>query len=309
MKDVMKHAHAVRLGLQHVKGFGKAEALQLMENRGRGYDSVRDLWMRSGLPRRSIEQLAEADCFRSIGLDRRDALWAVKALDPLSSAERLPLFALADSHDLQKEPDVHLPPMPLGEQVINDYQALSFSLKAHPMSFLRERLAGKGCRPNSDLQDIRSGRQVKVAGLVLVRQRPGSAKGVVFETIEDETGVANIIVWPKVFEKFRAIVLGSRCVGVRGKLQNEDGVIHVVAEYLEDLTPMMAQISDMAGEMGGLANADEVRRPIEDMRPRTKPAARIIRLIREAPELRRDYEELATARSAGRALPKGRNFH
>ncbi|WP_417414142.1 error-prone DNA polymerase [Hoeflea sp.] len=309
MKGVMKHTHAVRLGLRHVKGFGQAEALQLMQNRDRGYDSVRDLWMRSGLPRRAIEQLAEADCFRSIGLDRRDALWAVKALDPLSSAERLPLFAAADTQDLQKEPDVDLPPMPLGEQVINDYQSLSFSLKAHPMSFLRERLARNGCRPNSDLQDIRSGRQVKVSGLVLVRQRPGSAKGVVFETIEDETGVANIIVWPKVFEKFRAIVLGSRCVGVRGKLQNEEGVIHVVAEYLEDLTPMMAQISDMAGEMGGLANADEVRRPIEDMRPRTKPVARIIRLIRDAPELRQDYEELATARAASRALPKGRNFH
>ena len=310
MKTIMKHSHAVRLGLRHVKGFGEAEALQLMQNRGRGYDSVRDLWMRSGLPRRAIEQLAEADCFRSIGLDRRDALWAVKALDPLSSAERLPLFALADTQDLQKEPDVDLPPMPLGEQVINDYQSLSFSLKAHPMSFLRERLARNGCRPNSDLQDIRSGRVVKVSGLVLVRQRPGSAKGVVFETIEDETGVANIIVWPKVFEKFRAIVLGSRCVGVRGKLQNEQGVIHVVAEYLEDLTPMMAQISDMAGEMGGLANADEVRRPIDDMRGRDrKPAAQIIRLIRDAPELRQDYEELATVRAAGRALPKGRNFH
>tara|TARA_R110002020_G_scaffold87061_16_gene215043 strand:+ start:4846 stop:8241 length:3396 start_codon:yes stop_codon:yes gene_type:complete len=309
MKDIMKHSHAVRLGLRHVKGFGEAEALQLMQNRDRGYDSVRDLWMRSGLPRRAIEQLAEADCFRSIGLDRRDALWAVKALDPLSSAERLPLFALADTQDLQKEPDVDLPPMPLGEQVINDYQSLSFSLKAHPMSFLRERLARSGCRPNSDLQQIRTGRVVKVSGLVLVRQRPGSAKGVVFETIEDETGVANIIVWPKVFEKFRAIVLGSRCVGVRGKLQNEEGVIHVVAEYLEDLTPMMAQISDMAAEMGGLANADEVRRPIEDMRPRTKPAARIIRLIRDAPELRQDYEELASARAASRALPKGRNFH
>ncbi|MCY0093309.1 error-prone DNA polymerase [Hoeflea ulvae] len=309
MRGVMKHSHAVRLGLRHVKGFGEAEAEQLMVRRGRGYDSVRDLWMRSGLPRRAIEQLAEADCFRSIGLDRRDALWAVKALDPLSSAERLPLFALADSHDLQKEPDVDLPPMPLGEQVINDYQSLSFSLKAHPMSFLRERLTRSGCRPNADLQNIRSGRVVKVSGLVLVRQRPGSAKGVVFETIEDESGVANIIVWPKVFEKFRAIVLGSRCVGVRGKLQNEDGVIHVVAEYLEDLTPMMAQISDMASEMGGLANADEVRRPIEDMRPRTKPAAQIIRLIRDAPELRQDYEELATARAAGRALPKGRNFH
>ena len=311
MKDVMKHSHAVRLGLRHVKGFGEAEAMQLMERRGRGYDSVRDLWMRSGLPRRAIEQLAEADCFRSIGLDRRDALWAVKALDPLSSAERLPLFAAADTQDLQKEPDVDLPPMPLGEQVINDYQSLSFSLKAHPMSFLRERLAGSGCRPNSDLERIRSGRVVKVAGLVLVRQRPGSAKGVVFETIEDETGVANIIVWPKVFEKFRMIVLGSRCVGVRGRLQNEDGVIHVVADYLEDLTPMMAQISDMVGQMGGLANADEVRRPIqEDNRLRDrKPAARIVRLIRDAPELRTDFEGLASARAASRALPKGRNFH
>jgi len=310
MKTIMKHSHAVRLGMRHVKGFGEAEALLLMQNRGRGYDSVRDLWMRSGLPRRAIEQLAEADCFRSIGLDRRDALWAVKALDPLSSAERLPLFALADSHDLQKEPDVDLPPMPLGEQVINDYQSLSFSLKAHPMSFLRERLAGKGCRLNVDLEKIRSGRVVKVAGLVLVRQRPGSAKGVVFETIEDESGVANIIVWPKVFEKFRAIVLGSRCIGVRGRLQNEQGVIHVVAEYLEDLTPIMAQISDMADEMGGLANADEVRRPIDDMRGRDrKPAAQIIRLIRDAPELRRDYEDMATARAASRALPKGRNFH
>lgn len=310
MKTIMKHSHAVRLGMRHVKGFGEAEALQLMQNRGRGYDSVRDLWMRSGLPRRAIEQLAEADCFRSIGLDRRDALWAVKALDPLSSAERLPLFALADSHDLQKEPDVDLPPMPLGEQVINDYQSLSFSLKAHPMSFLRERLAGKGCRLNVDLEKIRSGRVVKVAGLVLVRQRPGSAKGVVFETIEDESGVANIIVWPKVFEKFRAIVLGSRCIGVRGRLQNEQGVIHVVAEYLEDLTPIMAQISDMADDMGGLANADEVRRPIDDMRGRDrKPAAQIIRLIRDAPELRRDYEDMATARAASRALPKGRNFH
>ncbi|MCY0149689.1 error-prone DNA polymerase [Hoeflea sp. G2-23] len=310
MKGVMKHAHAVRLGLRHVKGLSKADAETLMARRGRGYDSVRDLWMRSGLPRRAIEQLAEADCFRSIGLERRDALWAVKALDPLSSAERLPLFAAADTQDLQNEPDVDLPPMPLGEQVINDYQSLSFSLKAHPMSFLRERLASAGCRPNSDLQTIRTGRVVKVSGLVLVRQRPGSAKGVVFATIEDETGVANIIVWPKVFEKFRAIVLGSRCIGVRGKLQNEEGVIHVVAEYLEDLTPMMAQISDMASEMGGLANADEVRRPIDDTRGRDrKPAARLIKLIRDAPELRGDYEQLASVRAAGSALPKGRNFH
>ncbi|OCW58339.1 error-prone DNA polymerase [Hoeflea olei] len=311
MAGVMKQSHAVRLGFQHVKGLAEADARQLVERRGRGYDSVRDLWMRSGLPRRAIEQLAEADCFRSIGLDRRDALWAVKALDPLSSAERLPLFALADSRDLQNEPDVHLPPMPLGEQVINDYQSLSLSLKAHPMAFLRAELARSGCRVSADLETIRSGRQVQVAGLVLVRQRPGSAKGVVFETIEDETGVANIIVWPKVFEKFRAVVLGSRCVAVRGRVQNEDGVIHVVADHLEDLTPMMARISDMAGAMGGLANADEVRRPVaEDSRLRERrSSAGIARLIRDAPDLRADFEELARVRAAGRALPKGRNFH
>jgi DNA-directed DNA polymerase III PolC len=310
MARVMKNTHAVRLGLRQVKGFGETEAELLVGNRGRGYDSVRDLWMRSGLSRRAIEQLADADCFRSLGLDRRDALWAVKALDPLSSAERLPLFAAAGTANLQKEPDVDLPPMPLGEQVINDYQSLSFSLKAHPMAFLRGHLSSEGFRQNVDLEGIRTGRRVRVAGLVLVRQRPGSAKGVVFETIEDETGVANIIVWPKVFEKYRSIVLGSRCVGVSGKLQNEDGVIHVVAETLEDLTPAMARISDMAAEMGGLANADEVRRPIEDTRVRDrKPAARIVRLIREAPELRRDYEQMAQDRAASRALPRGRNFH
>ncbi|WP_422372457.1 error-prone DNA polymerase [Hoeflea sp.] len=310
MAHIMKNTHAVRLGLRQVKGFGEAEAGLLVGNRGRGYDSVRDLWMRSGLSRRAIEQLAEADCFRSLGLDRRDALWAVKALDPLSSAERLPLFAAAGTANLQKEPDVDLPPMPLGEQVINDYQSLSFSLKAHPMAFLRGHLSSSGFRQNADLEGIRTGRRVRVAGLVLVRQRPGSAKGVVFETIEDETGVANIIVWPKVFEKYRSIVLGSRCVGVSGRLQNEDGVIHVVADTLEDLTPAMARISDMAAEMGGLANADEVRRPIEDTRVRDrKPAARIVRLIREAPELRRDYEQMANDRAAGRALPRGRNFH
>src|SRR5690606_5153332 len=102
-----------------------------------------------------------------------------------------------------------------GEEVVNDYQALSFSLKAHPMAFLRGKLGRTGCLPNVRLQAMRSGARVKVAGLVLVRQRPGSARGVIFETIEDETGVANLIVWPKIFETYRSVVLGSRCVGVR----------------------------------------------------------------------------------------------
>lgn len=305
MKHIMKNRHAVRLGLNLVKGFGEEDAVLLTEKRGKGYDSVRDLWMRSGLTRRAIEKLADADCFRSIGLSRRDALWAVKALDPLSSAERLPLFAVADNRDLQKEPEIHLPPMPLGEQVIIDYQTLTFSLKAHPMAFLRNQLQQKNYIKNVNLQHLRSGRFVQVSGLVLVRQRPGSAKGVVFETIEDETGVANIIIWPKTLEKFRTLVLGSRCVGIHGKLQSQDGVIHVVAHYIEDLTPMMAEVSNMAEHMQTLANADEVRRPIEDIRQVKFPKSRAKRFKKIAKRAvsRQDEKRVVNA------MPKGRNFH
>jgi DNA polymerase III alpha subunit len=188
---------------------------RLVNKRRRGYDSVRDLWMRSGLSRRAIEQLAEADAFRSIGLDSRDALWAVKALDPFprrAAASRSPRDTGGPAI---AEPDIDLPPMPLGEQVINDYQSLSLSLKAHPISFLRARLDGiRLQRPMSICAGIRSGGMVKVAGLVLVSQRPGSAKGVMFMTIEDETGVANVIVWPKVFEKFRRHRARQPLVGV-----------------------------------------------------------------------------------------------
>ncbi|MEM7068443.1 MAG: error-prone DNA polymerase [Pseudomonadota bacterium] len=309
MEPVMKNTHAVRLGLHQVKGFGEQDAEMLMENRGQGYDSIRDLWMRSGLTRRAIEKLAEADCFRSIGLDRREALWAVKALDPLSSAERLPLFATADHANLQVEPEVQLAPMPLGEHVMIDYQSMRFSLKAHPLSFLREQLKQRSFVRNVDLREMPSGRTVTVSGLVLVRQRPGSAKGVIFQTIEDETGVANIIVWPKTFEKYRNLVLGSRCVGIRGKLQNVDNVIHVVAHHVEDLTPMLSVLheSDLAIEC--LANADEVRRPQEDIRQKIKPASRLERLLREAPELRDDYIKLTLQKHSRKTLPKGRNFH
>ena len=309
MAGIMRNTHAVRIGLRLVKGFGEADADLLMRNRARGYDSVRDLWLRSGLSRRAIEKLADADCFRSIGLDRREALWAVKALDPLSSAERLPLFALASKSDLQKEPDVNLPPMPLGEHVMIDYQSLTFSLKAHPLAFIRENLRARGYHLNGDLGTLRSGRMVKVAGLVLVRQRPGSAKGVIFETLEDESGVANIIVWPKVFERYRSLVLGSRCIGVSGQVQNVDNVIHVVARHVDDLTPMLAALHDSDVPIESLANADEVRRPVEDIRQKIKPASRLHRLLKDAPELRSDYEALAARRTTRTALPKGRNFH
>ncbi|MEM9471121.1 MAG: error-prone DNA polymerase [Pseudomonadota bacterium] len=306
---VQKNTHAVRLGLQQVKGFGEEDAKLLIAHRNRGYDSVRDLWMRSGLTRRVIEKLADADCFRSIGLNRRDALWAVKALDPLSSSERLPLFAAADAHELQREPDIRLPPMPLGEHVINDYQSLSYSLKAHPLSFLRQRLVKQRHVKSEALPTIPDGRMVKVAGLVLVRQRPGSAKGVIFATIEDETGVANIIVWPKAFEKYRTVILGSRCISVRGRLQSEDGVIHVVAHHMEDLTPLLAEISTLADDMGGLANADEVRNPQDSIRNKIKRPRRLADFVQSAAEAGTEREHMMQTKTTRQALPKGRNFH
>jgi DNA polymerase III alpha subunit len=206
---------AVRLGLRQIKGFREADAQLLMQARRDGYTSVRDLWLRSGISRAGMERLAEADAFRSIGLDRRAALWEVRALDPLSAAERLPLFAAAgDSTDLQEEPQMALPVMPLGEHVVSDYRSISLSLKAHPVTFLREKLSAQGIVATEKLAEMQSGRRVSVAGLVLVRQRPGTASGVIFATLEDETGVANIIVWPKIFERFRPIVLGARLLRV-----------------------------------------------------------------------------------------------
>jgi DNA polymerase III alpha subunit len=151
--------------------------------------------------------------------------------------------------------------MPLGAHVVEDYRRLSLSLKAHPASFLRVRLSARGILRSEALRSIKNGERVSVAGLVLVRQRPGTAAGVIFMTLEDETGVANIIVWPKIFERLRAIVLGARLVAVTGKLQSEQGVIHIVAERMNDLTPMLGLLSETGQTISALAHADEVRRP------------------------------------------------
>jgi DNA polymerase III alpha subunit len=155
----------------------------------------------------------------------------------------------------------HLPPMPPGQQVIEDYRHLHLSLKAHPVSFLRADLDARGILAHERLPDVPNGRRVTIAGLVLVRQRPGTAKGVIFMTLEDETGIANTIVWPKTFETFRPVELGARLVGVTGKLQNEKGVIHVVAEQIEDLTPLLRRLSEHGPTIESLARCDEVKRP------------------------------------------------
>jgi error-prone DNA polymerase len=146
-----------------------------------------------------------------------------------------------------------------------------------------------------------------VAGLVLVRQRPGTASGVVFMTIEDETGIANAIVWPKVFERFRPVVLGARLVAVTGKLQSESGVIHIIADRLEDLTPMLAVLSEDAGDLEALARGDEVRRPQVDMREKIGPTSRLVRLAREEPGIARDFADMSAR--THKVMPKGRNFH
>jgi error-prone DNA polymerase len=233
---------ALRLGLRQIDGLQREAGERLAQRRP--YACVEDLRSRGQLPVHAIQRLAAADAFRSMGLDRRTALWDSRAL---RQAPDLPLFAYAETRDEGAETEpAKLPAMPLSEHVVNDYQTIRLSLKAHPMSFLREHYAARKFIAADQLKRIRDGKRLSIAGLVLIRQRPGSAKGVVFITIEDETGIANLVVWPDVFEKQRKIVMGARLMAVHGIIQKdeEDGVIHVVARKLEDDSPMLRHLSE-----------------------------------------------------------------
>jgi len=236
----------------------------LLDARLRGHDKnryrdVRDLWRRSGVGRASLEKLASADTFRSLGLDRRQALWEIRGLP---KEIPLPLFDHAATAETGTEPQVALPVMPLSEHVVNDYRTLRLSLKAHPMSFLRARASAARIVSCDTLKSVRDGARVHVAGVILVRQRPGSAAGVVFMTIEDETGVANAVIWPKVLERMRKVVMGARLVVVHGRVQRHEDIIHVVAERLEDRSDWLHLLTEDGEAMdAALANADEVRRP------------------------------------------------
>jgi error-prone DNA polymerase len=241
-------AHALRLGFRQIDGMKEDAARRIAEVRGRGFDSVRDLYFRARVEIGTLQRLARADAFRSIGLDRRAALWAVRGLaghqGSRAAVEDLPLFSQAVAGPLvsfQHEEDVALPSLLPGEHVIEDYATLSLSLKAHPVSFLRHHLVSRGVLSSAALKEQPANRSVEVAGLVLVRQRPDTASGVIFMTVEDESGAANVIVWPKVYERYRRIVLGARMVAVKGVLQREKEVIHVIARRLIDLTPELLQ--------------------------------------------------------------------
>jgi error-prone DNA polymerase len=238
-------SRAIRLGFRQIKGVAEEDMRRLVARRGKGYDSVRDVWLRAALSPAALMRLAEADAFASLGLSRRDALWAAAGLNRAGDKDDLPL--LRDLAFAPLEPDAHLPPMPPGEEIVEDYRFLSLSLKGHPVAFLRKRLDARGALPCELLAHFPDGdgRRVTVAGIVLLRQRPGTAKGVVFMTIEDETGQANIIVWPKLLERQRAEIIGARYVAVTGALQKAAGVIHVVARRVEDLSSDLRLLETM----------------------------------------------------------------
>ena len=249
---------ALRLGLRQIKGFAEAQGQELVAARGAGgagdagYEDMRALWRRSGLAVPVLQRLAEADAFRSIGLTRRQALWAVKGLGPAP----LPLFAAAPpTAEADREPEVRLPAMTIGEEVINDYAALRLTLKRHPLALLRPSLAREGYVESRRLADIDAGKRVRVAGLVMCRQRPGTASGVIFITLEDETGVANLIIWPRLFERARKAVLRSRLLAVIGKLEREGLVIHVVADRLIDMTDRLLALGDAKRALAQMPHA------------------------------------------------------
>lgn len=305
MRGVILTRHAVRLGFRQIKGLSEAEMTTFVQQRGAGYESVRDVWLRSRLHVDAIRKLAEADAFRSIGLDRRAALWAVRALDGRSAAERLPLFDRPEVRLPDNEPQTTLPAMPLGEHVIHDYRLLRLSLKAHPVSFLREGLERDGVTPNAMLPDIRGGRRISVAGLVLVRQRPGKGNAI-FLTLEDENSIANVIIWPRVFDRYRPVILGGRLVRVTGKLQSESGVIHIVAERIEDLSHRLEALSEAAQTVDFRSPPDEIKRAI-DHDSRVRPNRRGV--DREALREPAGHYGGEPAANVKKLMPKGRNFH
>jgi error-prone DNA polymerase len=256
LEPVERDVFAVRLGLRQIDGMRQEMAQRIMGARVTHFTDLADLKKRSRLDAGTIHKLAAADAVRSMGLDRRQALWDARALQ---DAPDLPLFQ--EKQDEGPEVQFQLPQMPTCEHVVADYQTTRLSLKAHPMSFLRTSMTKQGYSATASLNDMRNGQSVKLAGIVLIRQRPGSAKGVCFITLEDETGVANLVVWPKVMETFRKVIMRARIIDVVGMVQRTDDVIHVVAHYLQDRSDALDRLSNdvMAHPLG---RTDEIKKTL-----------------------------------------------
>ena len=244
---------ALRLGFRQIKGMREEDASWIAGARGNGYPDVESLWRRAGVRPDTLERLAEADAFAALGLTRRDALWAAKAL---KAPAPLPLFG--PDGEGGAEPAVTLPQMTLGQEVIEDYLSLRLSLRAHPMELLRPRLPES--LPHDRLSQAKG--RVTVTGLVITRQRPGTAAGVIFLTLEDETGTANVIVWKQVYELFRKAVIAGRLVRITGRIQRDGPTTHLIAERVEDVSPLLATLGRPVIIDANDGRADETKRPV-----------------------------------------------
>ncbi|MEQ8413631.1 MAG: error-prone DNA polymerase [Imperialibacter sp.] len=257
---------ALRLGFRQVKGLKEEDIQLLATGREQAYTSVHEL-RELGLSESALERLADADAFRSIRLDRRQALWEVSTKDHLHKA----LFSAQQQNEHEQKVD--LPEMQLSEHVIQDYASTSLSIKAHPVSFLREQLKRLGITPNRDLSGAKDRDLVKVAGLVLVRQRPGTASGICFITIEDETGIANLVVFKKLFDKYRKEIIQSKLLMVEGQLQKEGEVIHVIAKRLFNLSGILQQLTARQKQelsLKPMSRSDETTVPYSQIKPAPK---------------------------------------
>ncbi|QNA85426.1 DNA polymerase III subunit alpha [Sphingomonas sp. So64.6b] len=257
---------AVRLGMRMIRDLSNDDAAAIVTARAdTPFESVEQIQRRAGVGRGALDRIGEAGGFGSLGSSRREGLWTVKGLGNAA----LPLFAAADERegklrDEAIEPTVVLAPMGDGAEVVEDYRASGLSLRAHPLAFLRDELKARKMITCEELQTVKDGRWIDLAGIVLVRQKPGSAKGVMFITLEDETNVANLVVWTNVFEKNRRTVLGASMMGVRGQVQREGEVIHVIAQRLDDLSSLLASVGNRGdvADIYRVSRADVVKSPV-----------------------------------------------
>ena len=261
---------ALRLGFRQVSGFREADSLRLADVRGAGFSDIEGLAARTRLSGRALEILAGADAFRSLGLDRRAALWAVRRLP---DGAPLPLFAAADARELGEEPEVHLPEMPLGAHVAADYRSSRLSLKAHPMAILRPVFRAEGVVSSSETSALPDAAFCRNAGVVLMRQRPGNGHAI-FLTLEDETGVTNVVLWARTFERFRPAVMGARLLLVEGRVQRSpEGVTHLMGTRVADRSAELRRLSEEHETTIQLARADVVAHP---QAPRRHPHERSV---------------------------------
>lgn len=288
---------ALRIGFRQIDGFREAWANEIVS--ARPFRTIEELAHKANLPARALRLLADADACRSLGLDRRQALWEVRR----TPVNTLPLFEAAQAKELGLEQDANLPVMTKGEHVVADYQSVRLSLKGHPMEFLRERFRAIGVLSCAELAVAKNGSQAKVAGVVLIRQRPGKGNAI-FITLEDESGVSNLLLWASRFEKMRRPVMAARLMLATGEVQrSREGVTHLMTSRVEDYTFMLNEITSRERTDMPMARADEVNRPV--YRNEDRQAARQAEAARSAHPTRTNGGHPRNVR----ILPKSRDFH